>query len=273
MAHCARASLQLIGAQRDLVLLAWCRAEPLSQPASTSDDEMNHSIRSASGSNAQVDGPDTKARAVPLRGRRSRRLLIGFAIILLAAAIAWLEHAPLLSQIGEWWALSDPLAPADAIVVLGGDLEVRPFAAAALYKDGLASTILVSNVPMGRAELLGFIPSHTELNRDILIKLGIPERAIVTFGRDNSNTFEEADAVRAWALQARAKRIIVPTESFAARRTRFIFDRELNPEGVAVIVHAFPPADYPLTDWWHSRHGLVDFNDEVLKYVYYRLAY
>jgi hypothetical protein len=31
------------------------------------------------------------------------------------------------------WVVSDSIAPADAIVVLGGGLETRPFAAADLY--------------------------------------------------------------------------------------------------------------------------------------------
>lgn len=215
------------------------------------------------------------APAKPQQRRRwqPRRLLAGVAVAVLVAGVLWLAHGPVLTQIGEWWVVSDDLAHADAVVVLGGDLEVRPFAAAALYKAGLAGTVLISDVRMGRAERLGLIPSHTELNRDILLKLGVPAAAIVTFGKDNSSTFEEAEAVRDWALQAHARSVIVPTDPFAARRTRWIFDRELNPSGITAIVHAFRPSNYPLAGWWHTRYGLVDFNNEVLKYLYYRLVY
>lgn len=212
----------------------------------------------------------------PVRPRRRRlwhaRLSVGIAIAVLIVTI-WLAHAPLLTRIAEWWVVSDDLAHADAIVVLGGDLEVRPFAAAVLYKHGFADKVLLSNVQMGRAERLGLIPSHTELNRQVLEKLGVPDTAIVAIGNNNSSTFEEAEAVRAWALQSGAKRVIVPTELFAARRTRWIFDRELDRSGIAVIVRALPPPDYQLADWWRNRHGLVDFNNEVLKYVYYRAKY
>ena len=65
-----------------------------------------------------------------------------------------------------------------------------------------------------------------------------------------SNTFEEAEAVRAWAVQDRAKRVIVPTDFFAARRTRWIFRRELGPIGVDVEVHSFAPSEYGISDWW-----------------------
>lgn len=209
-------------------------------------------------------------------GRR-KALLSGWRIVLAVAvlglALAWIEHAAILRQLAGWWTVSDDLTHADAVVVLGGDLEVRPFAAAALYKRGFADKVLVSNVGMGRAERLGLIPSHTELNREVLRKLGVPDSAIATIGSDNSSTFDEAEAVRAWGLQSGAKTIIVPTEIFAARRTRWIFRRVLDAGGIAVIVRAFPAPDYGLADWWRNRHGLVDFNNEILKYLYYRAKY
>jgi uncharacterized SAM-binding protein YcdF (DUF218 family) len=191
----------------------------------------------------------------------------------LAIAAVWLEHEPILQHLAAWWVVSDDLAPADAIVVLGGDLDVRPFAAAALYKRGLADKILVSNVQMTRAERLGLIPSHTQLNCDILLKLGVPDSAIVKFGDDNKSTYDEAVGVRRWAEAEHAKVVIVPTELFAARRTRWIFNRELTPIAVRVIVSAFPPAGYRLADWWRHRNGFVDFNNEVLKYLFYRTQY
>src|ERR1700749_1602155 len=111
--------------------------------------------------------------------KRWRRVTIGLAIVALVGGAAWLEHRPMLRHIAGWWAVSDALARADAIVVLGGDIDVRPFAAAALYKQGYAAKILLSNIQSGKAERLGLIPSSTELNRDVLQKLGVPEAAIV----------------------------------------------------------------------------------------------
>ena len=196
-------------------------------------------------------------------------MVIGAAIAALAIGFTWQMRETILTDVAAWWVVSDELTHADAIAVLGGSIDVRPFAAADLYKRGFASTILVANVQMSRAEELG-IPSHTELNREVLLKLGIPEMAIVAFGDNVSSTHDEAEAIREWALASKSKRIIVPTEVFAARRVQWIFDRELTPIGVQVIVHAFPPPQYTLADWWRHRSGLIDFNNEVLKYLYYR---
>jgi uncharacterized SAM-binding protein YcdF (DUF218 family) len=213
-----------------------------------------------------------------LAGKRSssarfRRAAIVVALTLLVIGTAWVARAAILHDVAAWWVVSDGLAHADAVVVLGGDVEVRPFAAAALYKSGFADVVLVSNVRKGRAEQLGFIPTHTQLNRDVLLKLGVPAAAIRDLGEDLSSTFGEARAVRDWETQTQSKRIIVPTELFSARRVRWIFNRELAPIGTRVIVRAYEPQDYTLADWWRHRGGLIDFNNEVLKYVYYRARY
>lgn len=218
---------------------------------------------------------DVQASAQAFRPpkKRWKRAVIGLAIVAIGIGIAWAEREPILQNGAAWWVVSDELMHADAVVVLGGDIDVRSFAAAELYKRGFANAILVSNVHKGKAERLGYIPSQTELNRDVLLKLGIPATVIVPFGEDLSSTAEEAHAIRVWAAQSHAKSVIVPTQMFSARRVRWMFDRELAPIGVHVIVHAYQPQDYTLSNWWRHRYGLIDFNNEVLKYIYYRVRY
>lgn len=218
---------------------------------------------------------ESAVQAAPAKSAKKRagRTQIGIAVITLVIGLAWLGREPIFSQIGAWWVVSDVAVKADAIVLLGGDFDVRPFAAAELYKRGLADTILLSNVWMGRAERLGLIPSHTELNREVLLKLDVPAAAIVTFGESLSTTQQEAAAVRQWAIGSHATRVIVPTELLATRRTRWVFDHELAPIGVQVVVSAYPADRYTFDNWWRDRSGVVDFNNEVLKYLYYRLRY
>jgi uncharacterized SAM-binding protein YcdF (DUF218 family) len=215
----------------------------------------------------------TQGQASRLTSSRWRPIAAALAIAVFSLGWAWLERELILQHLATWWVTSDELTKADAIVVLGGGIDVRPFAAADLYKRGFAATILVSNTALQKAERLGFVPSHTKLNREVLLNLGVPATAIAIVGNDITSTYDEAEAVRVWALKSRAKRIIVPTELFATRRTRWIFYRELSPIGVQVIVHAYPPTDYTLATWWRHRYGLIDFNNEVMKYIYYHAAY
>ncbi len=195
------------------------------------------------------------------------------AIVMLGMAVIWWEHTAILRNVAAAWVVSDTPSHADAIVVLGGDLDVRPFAAAALYKQGFADKVLVSNVRLTRAEALGFIPSHTELNREVLLHLGVPASAIETFGESLESTHAEAEAARDWALATHAKRVIIPTELFAARRTRWIFNTTFGAAGLDPIVVALPSGAYKLANWWRYRAGVVDFNNEILKYLYYRIYF
>src|SRR5262249_42958051 len=104
--------------------------------------------------------------------------------VILAFAVAWMARASILYGVADLWVISDALDRADAIVILGGRVEVRPFAAAALYKRGFAHQVLVSNVKAGPIDTLQLLPRQTELNRQILLRLGVPQQAIVEFGVD-----------------------------------------------------------------------------------------
>ena len=209
---------------------------------------------------------------VTVRWRRVGSLL---AAILVAAAIAgvWLQPAPPLRLAANFWIISDTVIPSDVVVVLGGDLEVRPFVAAELYRKGLVYKVLVSQVPGTRSSRIGGIPGHSELHRTLLLNLGVPDSAIGTFGEANRNTSDEAVALRDWVNRHGVSRIVIPTEIFAARRVRWIFDREFAGTSVRLAVPSFEPPQYTQEEWWKSEGGVIAFQNEVMKYIYYRMKY
>jgi uncharacterized SAM-binding protein YcdF (DUF218 family) len=206
--------------------------------------------------------------AVSVRsGHLRRRALIFLSVVVTLVGV----FAPtILGLVGHLWAVSDRLQHADAAVVLGGGFESRPAAAAQLYKDGDVSQILVSSA--GTLDT-GSGAGLDNIDREALIKLGIPASAIVEFGNHPSSTYEEARALAAWTEQNRVRRIIVPTEIFASRRVRWIVRRELGKVGVDAKVETLTPKFYDFDDWWDSETGLFDFGNEIIKYLYYRVRY
>jgi uncharacterized SAM-binding protein YcdF (DUF218 family) len=196
-------------------------------------------------------------------------------IFLFAAFIVaiWFGREPLLRGAAELWIVSDPVGPADAVAVLGGGLSVRPFAAAEYYQKGLVEKVLVANVHRDGAETRGIVPSHTDLNRGALINLGVPETAIEIFGSEVSNTYQEVVALREWAMRTHSRSVIVPTEIFSSRRVRWILAHVFRNTGVKIQVPTFDPPEYSRDEWWRSDQGLVTFQNEVIKYVYYRFKY
>jgi hypothetical protein len=185
------------------------------------------------------------------------------------SAGAWLGREALLRGLTDLWVVSDPITRGDAVVVLGGGLEYRPFIAADLYKKGLVNKVLVSQVPEGHVAAL---PGHTELNRKALLKLGVPDAAIEVFGTENRNTEDEVLALRNWADQNAASVLIVPSEIFAARRVRWIVQRQFRETAVRIEIPSFEE-DFTRAGWWKTNAGLIAFQTEVLKYIYYRFKY
>jgi uncharacterized SAM-binding protein YcdF (DUF218 family) len=211
--------------------------------------------------------------AGPQRSRRARRLLVGclLAVVLLVAA-GWSGRHALLREAATLWIVSDAPVPADAAAVLGGGLEYRPFAAAEFYRRGLVSKILVSNIGSSPAEQLGVLRSHVRENIEVLERLGVPAAAIEPFGSNLKDTYAEAVALHDWAKRSGAHTILVPTDIFAARRLQWVMHHVFGSDAV-VLVPAVDPPDYTRNDWWYNEGGVITFQNEVIKYLYYRLKY
>jgi uncharacterized SAM-binding protein YcdF (DUF218 family) len=209
----------------------------------------------------------------PAKLRRQRRLAAKrvFTLLLLTALVGasvWINREVLLRLAGELWIISDDIHPADAVAILGGGLDTRPFAAAKDYHNGLTHKILVADVKLSEGE-----PSHTVLNRNLLIKLGVPETDIETFGRKLANTYEEANALREWVVRSHARSVIVPIEIFSSRRVNWMLTHALVGTATAVQIQALDHPKYSGPDWWKSHEGRAAFQTEIFKYFYYRLKY
>jgi hypothetical protein len=186
----------------------------------------------------------------------------------------WLAREALLRGAASLWIVSDPVTRADAIVVLGGNFQERPLVAAELYRRGLADKVLVSHMFEAEQVAVGASPSNTELNRNALLKLGVAPSAIESFGTANKTTRDEAIALKEWAERNAASVFIIPSEVFSARRVRWIFNRELSGSAITIEVPSFEqPRYYTRSEWWKTENGVMAFESELMKYVYYRLKY
>jgi uncharacterized SAM-binding protein YcdF (DUF218 family) len=191
-----------------------------------------------------------------------RRLVLSFLIIALCIG-AWLGSGLLLRVMAQSWMVSDSLGAADAVAVFGGSVETRPLAAAGYYRKGLVKRVLVAN----NSSL------DTSVNRSVLLGLGVPDTDIDIFGSRLSNTYEEALALREWAVGTGARAVIVPTEAIPSRRVHWVLQHVFAGTGILVLVPVHHPPEEAGVEWWKDEKLLVTFRTEVLKYVYYRLRY
>ena len=208
---------------------------------------------------------------------KGRRWLIRIIWLLAAGGALVLAccffRAPLLTGLADAWVVNEPVARADAIVILGGGLENRPFAAARLFHAGVAPRILYMDVKPGPAEELGVALPESELTRRILLSNNVPETDMLAIGTNVGSTFDESQAVRAWVRQTGATSIVIATDLFHTRRARWIFHRELRDVPVKIYVAAVEPVRYAADNWWRNEDGLIQFQNEIIKSVYYWFEY
>ena len=200
-----------------------------------------------------------------LLGAGSLALIFGAFV-----GLAYLFPDPFVRWIGEWWDQTETPRPADAIVVLGGGDRFRPQQAAKLFHEGVTPKILVTRPPEPPSH-----PRRAQLyTKSILIDAGVPPEAIIFTDDIVHSTWDEATSVATWARENDASTILICTDRFHARRVGWVYQRQV--EAVTdcdcVVVRA-PFYHFDRRDWWADEHGVLAFQNEVIKLVYYLLNY
>jgi uncharacterized SAM-binding protein YcdF (DUF218 family) len=145
---------------------------------------------------------------------------------------------------------------ADALVVLGGDPRARSARAAELFKEKLASQILISG------------NGDWDLARALLISSGVRSNAIVVEGRSDS-TIQNAEFTVPLLQSQGAHRVIVVTSWYHSRRALQCF-RHCAPKMQFISLPTI--ADRPKS-FWPNRENRGYILSEYAKLCWYWLRY
>ena len=166
--------------------------------------------------------------------------------------------------------VNDPPVKADAIVVLGGGAQFRSFEAARMYHAGLAPAILVMSPKLWATDQLGVTIPEAELVRRVLLSNAVPAEAIHFLGTNLMSTFGEAMTLKQWSKESKAASFLIPSGPFHSRRVQWVFHKNLR-DSARLTVTSISPEE--CQDWWRDEKTLIDFQNEVIKYLYYRIKY
>jgi uncharacterized SAM-binding protein YcdF (DUF218 family) len=200
-----------------------------------------------------------------------KRCVLG---ILSICALAIVLAAFAAYHVAAWLSAADAPQRADAIIVLGDD-PTRVIEGADLYRAGFAPRVLLSTPARSRRHLTleeaGLqVLWFEEAGRTILLRRGVPDSAIATFGTRLRSTVEEARAVRALYNDRSARpTLLVVTSPYHVRRARIIF-RDALPDA-RVLVEASHYEPYP-DRWWTDRHVAPQIVLECVKLAAYTLG-
>ena len=192
---------------------------------------------------------------------------IALAIVLLQLAMFFTLEKVLM--------IDEQLAKAEYAVVLDGD-NTRLLRAKELFDQKLVNSILISDgEPVHPTEIdritesLGYrAPDRTQIKREILEALGVPNDRIAVFGQASLNTRDEARGLKAY-LGNKATRVILVTNPYHSRRAKAVFETLL--PNVEFTVTCLGGCVAP--EGWRSSPSLVaTYVLEFVKTIYFRLG-
>jgi len=190
-----------------------------------------------------------------------RWLILGGILIVLGLA-----GILVFFKIGEWLVVQDPLAHADVIIILSGDLPVRAMQAAEIYKAGYADQVWVSPPISPEEELKAmkiYFLGEDFYNEKVLLAEGVRPDAIRVLDQASANTEEEVREISRWLHDNNFHQAIVVTSKPHTRRVRTIW-RKLIGSDPRLIVRFAEGDPYDGSHWWRHTHDALSVVRETL---------
>jgi uncharacterized SAM-binding protein YcdF (DUF218 family) len=191
----------------------------------------------------------------------------------LAIFVAYWNSHWWLSAAGRWLDVGGPPRQADAVVLLNGGENTRPFVAAALVRGGWAAKVILNTVALHPSQKEGMVPPSHEIALRVLDFGQVPPDRLVLLHTSAETTFDEAQGVAAYLAVHPAKRLLLVTNGPHTRRAEWIFHRVLADWRGEILSVSAPAEDFDATTWWRNQEGVLFVVSEYLKLLFYVLRY
>jgi uncharacterized SAM-binding protein YcdF (DUF218 family) len=203
------------------------------------------------------------------RRRWARRILLAAGIV----AIAYFTSGWWLPAAGRWLDVGEIPRRADYCLILSGDEQSRPFAAAALYRRGFVQNqIWLTQTAMPDTPVAERQAANKRVRR-ILMLLGVPAERIVELPGECTTTFDEA-GVLARALESHPTASVnVVTSDYHTHRARWTIQHVLGKRAERIRYVSVPTDYFDAGCWWKNEEGFTTYSKEFLKTGFYSLRY
>ena len=205
----------------------------------------------------------------------SRRPRWGATLILVAIAAALVAaipsvRKPILCMAGGWLVVSEPVAPADIIVIAADSGGAGALQAADLVHGGIATRVAVfADPPSG--EDLEFVrrglPYEDSAARQVrqLGWLGVTN--VVQIDRSEAGSEGESQILGPWCDQHGIRSVVFVAARDHSRRLRRVLDRDMKGRAARVTVQAERYSTFDPDSWWETRTGIRTEIIELQKLV------
>lgn len=196
---------------------------------------------------------------------RKHPFLQALFILLVLGVLAGAAFVYAATQAGFWLeAPAQRPAKADAIVVLGGDDGDRALRALALYRDGLARTVVLTGLARGVATP----PPHLNWRAEFLYARGLPKSAL-QFEVESRHSDEEAEAVLKLMRKQGWRSVLVVSDPPQMRRLAWTWERVFRGSGLQYTLVATAPQWWTPGHWWWDEDAGAQVILEYARLGYY----
>lgn len=166
-----------------------------------------------------------------------RRFLTGIAIGIVATLGG-------LVAIGHFLDVEDPLAKADAIIALSGDVDARTNTAVDLWKRGYAPTIIFAGAALDPTSI-----SSAEIMKREAVAAGVPAAAIIV-EPSSATTQENAARVTEIMVARGLHTAILVTSPYHQRRASILFAGVSAPAQIGIRNYPARDPQWDPNTWW-----------------------
>ena len=175
---------------------------------------------------------------------------------------AYVLRRPILRTLATTLVTDDPLERADAVFILAGEYPARVLEGADLIREGYARLVILSrDVEEPAFEVLrrrGIgpeqAPTRNDLNRGLLLALGVPKADVKIMPRLLRRTTEEArDIVRVVHQVGGVHRLIVVTSPAHSGRARRLMREAFKDSGIEVRIRVSRYEPLDPDRWWKDN--------------------
>lgn len=208
---------------------------------------------------------------------KRKRSLYFIAPAVALIALVYFAHPFFLETLGSYFVVEEPLEPASAIVVLSGEVPFRAMEAAGLYREKWAPKVVltrgVRREEDSALEALGLtLQGQDVLNREILLRSGVPAAAIVILPRRVDNTLDELKTVTHDLALPEGAALIIVTSKAHTKRTAKIWNYVTQGKSKAIIRWARGDP-FDVHRWWKERRFSLEVARESLGLLNYCLGF
>jgi uncharacterized SAM-binding protein YcdF (DUF218 family) len=202
-----------------------------------------------------------------------RLLLLGLVSLVVMVCLVWWMPDRWLPGAAGWLDVGDGPHRVDAVFILPGDQQSRPFVAADLVNGGWADRALYpQNAPAPATIDAGRLPTEVVIRR-VLEHEGLSAEQIVMLAGATRTTEEDLLVLGPYLQQHPEARVAIVTSHYHTRRTRLLIRRLLSLHSDRITYVSAPTLRFNLDDWWRHEAGFFAITSEYLKLAYCCLRY